>query len=286
MITSAYDLVKDTESVASLPNIFLRLDKLINDASCDLSDIAEVISEDTGLSARLLKIANSAMFNFPAEIDSITRAVAMVGTRQLRDLVLATQIIAMFDQIDDSVVNMRSFWKHSIATGILARLLASYRREQNIEYFYLLGLLHDIGRLVMFIEQPEMALKAIAYRIEHNVSLNEAELCVFGFDHSAVGAELMCQWGLPRPMYDAVCYHHKPSLSLNNSVDAAVIHVADIMVNALNIGCSGESDIPPMDESAWDRLELSPYVLADAVGYLDQQFNEVVNLFIDDASCQ
>lgn len=284
MITSAYDLVKDLQSVASLPSIFTRLDKLINDSDSDLADIADIIAEDPGLSVRLLKIANSAMFNFPSEVDSITRAVAIIGTRQLRDLVLATQVITMFEHIDDSIFTMRSFWKHSIATGILARLLASHRREQNIEYFYLLGLLHDIGRLVMFIEQPDLTLKAITYRIENNISLHEAELTVFGFDHSAVGSELMCKWGLPRAMFEAVCYHHKPSLSLNNSKDAAIIHVADVMVNALNIGCSGESDVPSMDESAWDKLELSPYILSDVVDNLDVQFNEVVNLFIDDES--
>ncbi|MDH5392854.1 MAG: HDOD domain-containing protein [Gammaproteobacteria bacterium] len=284
MINNARDLVKNLDSIASLPSVFTRIDKLINDSGSNLVDIANVISEDPGLSIRLLKIANSAMFNFSAEIDSITRAVAVIGTRQLRDLVLATQVISLFKHIDSSIVDMHSFWKHSIATGILARLLASYRRESNIEYYYLLGLLHDIGRLVMFVEQPALTAKAISHRIDNNITLHDAELSIFGFDHSAVGSELMHSWDLSRPMCEAVCYHHRPSLSLNYSKDAAIIHVADIMVNALNFGCSGESDIPPLEDAAWKMLDLSPYVLTEVVDHLDKQYNEVINLFLDDES--
>jgi len=283
MVSNAAQLVKNVESVVSLPTIFSRIDELINSPDSNLTDIANVISEDPGLAVRLLKIANSAMFNFPAEIDTITRAITVIGTRQLRDLVLATKVISVFKDIDDDIINMEAFWRHSIATGIMARILASLRREPNTEYYYLLGLLHEVGRLVMYMEIPELMARAVTNSIENNVALHQSELSVIGFDHSMVGAELMDSWNLPEPMFDAICYHHRPSLSLNYSDDAGIIHVSDLIVNALELGTSGESDIPQLDEQAWESLELSQFVLPDAIEQLEYQYQEAVKLFLEDA---
>lgn len=282
MVNNVRQLVNNVESVVSLPTIFARIDSLINSPESDLTDIAEVISEDPGLSVRLLKIANSAMFSFPSEIDTITRAITVIGTKQLRDLVLATKVIGVFSSVDSNIVNMSDFWKHSIATGILARILASLRREPNTEYFYLLGLLHEIGRLVMYMEIPDLMARAVTNSQENNIALHQSELSVIGFDHSMVGAELMSAWNLPVPMCDAVCYHHRPSLSLNYSEDAAIIHISDLIINALALGTSGESDIPQLDELAWEGLGLSQYVLPDAIAQLESQYTEIVNLFLED----
>jgi len=280
-VVSVQDLINNLESIVSLPTVFTRIDNLISNPESNLSDIADVISDDPGLSVRLLKIANSAMFNFPSEIDTITRAITVIGTKQLRDLVLATKVITMFDHVDKNIVDMTSFWKHSIATGILARILASYRREPNAEYYYLLGLLHEVGRLVMYMEIPELTAKAVTNSVENNIPLHQSELSVIGFDHAMVGAELMAEWNLPASMYDAICYHHRPSLSLNYSDDAAIVHVADLVVNALQLGTSGELDIPQLDEQAWEHLELSQFVLPNAIEQLDYQFNEAVKLFLE-----
>jgi len=283
MTSNAIQLVKNVESVVSLPTIFTRIDELINSPDSNLTDIADVISEDPGLAVRLLKVANSAMFNFPAEIDTITRAITVIGTRQLRDLVLATKVISVFKNIDSETINMEEFWKHSIATGIMARILASLRREPNTEYYYLLGLLHEVGRLVMYMEIPDLMSRAVTNSVENNVALHQSELSVIGFDHSMVGAELMDAWNLPESMRDAICYHHRPSLSLNYADDAGIIHVSDLIVNALELGSSGESDIPQLDEQAWESLDLSQFVLPDAVDQLENQYNEAVDIFLEDA---
>ena len=282
MVASAGELVKNVDSVVSLPSIFTRINSLINNPDSNLVDIADIISEDPGLSVRLLKIANSAMFNFPSEIDTITRAITVIGTKQLRDLVLATQVISIFKNIDQDIIDMQAFWRHCIATGILARIFASLRRESNTEYYYLLGLLHEIGRLVMYMDIPELMAKAVSNSIESNVSLHQSELSVIGFDHAMVGAELMKAWNLPAPMSDAICYHHRPSLSLNYCDDSAIIHVSDLIVNALNLGTSGESDIPQLDEQAWESLELSQFVLSDAIEQLKYQYDEAVKLFLEE----
>lgn len=279
-ITSA-SLVKNVTTVVSLPNVFTRIDDLINSPNSSLSDIAKVISDDTGLAARLLRIANSAMYNFPSKIDTITRAITVIGTRQLRDLVLATKVIQMFNNLEGNDVDMETFWQHSIACGITARALATVRRESNVEFYYLLGLLHDIGRLIMYIEIPEKASESMQLGRDQDMLLYQAENESLGFDHAAVGAELLSAWKLPKSMCDATLYHHRPSRSFNYTIEATYVHVADLIVNTLQLGSSGEEDIPPLDENAWETLKLPASIVTEVYKQLHYQYQDAVHLFLE-----
>ena len=144
MNVSAEGIVRKSFDIYSLPTIYEKLDREINDPLSNLEDMANILLDDSGLSARILKLTNSAMYNFHSKDDTITRAITIIGTTQLRDLALATSVVSLFKGIDSSILDMEDFWKHSIAVGIAARVIATYRSEPNVERFYLMGLLHDV----------------------------------------------------------------------------------------------------------------------------------------------
>ena len=133
--------MKGTLEIPSLPMIFTRIDEAVNNPRSSLADIGRIISEDSSLTARLLKIVNSAFYSFPSKIETISRAVTVVGTQQLRDLALATSVMKLFQGIPPDLINMEAFWKHSIACGVAARVLAAHKREANIERFFVAGIL-------------------------------------------------------------------------------------------------------------------------------------------------
>ena len=114
-------LVEETSTVYSLPLFYERLNEAINHPRCSTYDISRIITEDQGLTARLLRLANSPMFGCYAKVDSITKAVTIIGTQQLRDLALAASVMGIFRDIPEDLLNMTSFWRHSIACGIIAR---------------------------------------------------------------------------------------------------------------------------------------------------------------------
>jgi HD-like signal output (HDOD) protein len=145
-------LIQAVKDVPSLPAAFSRLNTAVEDPRCTTRDIETIVREDAPLSGRLLRLANSAYFGFPGRVDTIARAITLVGTRQLRDLVLATSVIDMFKGVPTAHITMESYWQHSVACGLAARILASLRREPNPEQFFVAGLLHDIGRLIMYIQ--------------------------------------------------------------------------------------------------------------------------------------
>lgn len=280
MSRSAESLVKGAIKVVSLPEVFIRLNEAINNPYSDLSDIADIISDDTGLAARMLRIANSAMFNFPSPVTTITHAVTIIGTRQLRDLVLATYAIKAFKGIPGDLVDMKSFWKHSIACGIAARVIATFRREPNIERFYVLGLLHDIGLLIIYQEIPQLASAILRKCREEGLVLYTSESEELGYHHALVGQMLLKEWKLPEAMQEVVRYHHNPQLAAGYPDEAAIIHVADIVATALQMGSGGEHIVPPLVPQAWAHIGLQPSLISDIVKQIDLQYNDAVELFL------
>ncbi|CAK0765204.1 HDOD domain-containing protein [Gammaproteobacteria bacterium] len=282
MAHDPYQLVQKAHSIPSLPEIFYQLVAIIDDPNVSLSDISNVISEDTSLSARLLRIANSAMFNFPSRINTISQAITIIGTQQIRELVLATSVISIFKGISSDLVDMQSFWRHSIACGIAARAIATLRRAGNIEQFYVLGLLHDIGLLLSVTLIPDKAKIALTRCQQGGELLYRVEREVLGFNHGGLGAALLKAWRLPDAVQEPVGCHHSPTIASAYPEAAAIVHLAEIIVQGLSLGNSGEQWVSPLDQKAWRILALAEGSIATIVDILDQQYMEAVRLFLTD----
>ncbi|MGI9628994.1 MAG: HDOD domain-containing protein, partial [Longimicrobiales bacterium] len=147
-------------TVSSPPDVYARLMEVINHPRSGANDIAKVLSGDPGLASRLLRIVNSAFFGFPRRIESMGQAVTLVGTGQIRDLALATSVIRAFDGVPDDVIDVRDFWSYSLAAGVVSRIFGGRTNADNVERFFLAGVLHAVGRLVMLLNAPEDARKA------------------------------------------------------------------------------------------------------------------------------
>jgi HD-like signal output (HDOD) protein len=264
-------LVSETYTVYSLPLFYDRLTETINNPGSSIADIAKVISEDQGLTARLLKLANSPMFGYYSEIDSIHKAVTIIGTQQLRDMALAVSVIEVFSNIPVELINMKSFWQHSMACGIIARALATYRRESNVERYFAAGMLHDVGQLVMCITIPDIVRETLYLSEKQNSLHFSTELAHLGFTHAAVGGAVIRKWKIPASIAEPVACHHTPSKAHMFPLEAAVIHLADIICLAMELGCSGERLVPPISPAAWNLLDIPANVLSTIVKQVEPQ---------------
>jgi len=280
----AKDFVKGTLDIPSLPMIFTRIDEAVNNPRSSLAEIGRIISEDSSLTARLLKIVNSAFYSFPTRIETISRAVTVVGTQQLRDLALATSVMKLFQGIPADLMNMEAFWKHSIGCGVSARILATRRREANVERFFVAGILHDIGRLALCLNEGDWMRGALGRCHASGELLYKVELEELGFDHAGLGRALLENWKLPASLEETVAYHHNPIAASRFPVEAAVVHVADIIAHAMQLGNSGEQLVPPLNPQAWDRTGISPEQLPDILNHIDRQFSEAAEWMTPEAS--
>lgn len=276
-------LVRSITKVASLPSIFTRLNDAINEHNTTNKDFANIINEDTAIAARLLRITNSALYNFPSKVETITHAITIIGTNQLRDLVLASSVIAMFKDVSEDVISMESFWRHSIACGIAARAIASLRREANIERFFVAGLLHDIGRLVLFMELPEYMDVVLQQRDAEGDMLYKHEREVIGFDHAQLGGLLLKAWQLPARLIEGVALHHAPMRAVQFPVEAAVVHAADVLANAMQLGSSGEKFVPAINPKAWEIIDIPTDSIESIFERTAQQYTDAVKFILGDS---
>ena len=272
------DLLGKKIGLPSPPAVYDRLVMVLDHPRSGSADIAQVIAEDPSLTARLLKVVNSVLFSFPRPIQTVTQAVTMVGTTQIRDLALATSIMTIFRDLPEGLVDLKSFWRHSLACAVVARLIASLRREPNVESFFLCGLLHDIGRLVIYTNAGQQASKAIDISIDTGLPLHECEKAVFKFDHAQLGAVLLDEWRFPAMFREAVRFHHRPSLATTFPFETASVHVADIIVNAAQWGFSGEHKVPPHDPSSWEILGLDVDLVPSLLAMAERQLDEITDL--------
>ncbi len=270
-------LIGRCPTLPSLPSAYLRLVEAMNDPYSAGEDFARIIEEDAGLTARVLKLVNSSMYGVSPKVDSVSRALSILGVQPLHDLVLATSAVSAFDKLPADLVDMESFWRHSLGTAVVSRLIAVKRKDQNVEALFVCGLLHDIGRLVMYLGNPEGARKAHAHAAESRQLLHSVEHDEFGYDHSMVGSALLEQWGLPDSLSEPIKAHHRPDMAGEFASQASTVHVADIIAHAMMFGTSGEPLVPSLSDTAWNALDgdewFHPHLLID----VEHQFQTAVH---------
>ncbi len=279
MKTDLQNLLDQSPQISSLPTIFYQINTAVEDPESSFVEIGEIISGDPSLSARLLRIVNSSFFGFPNKIETITHAVTIVGMAQLRDLALATTVVNQFKGIPKDLINMEKFWLHSVATGLAAKVIAIYRRETNADRFYLMGMLHDLGRLLLLLNIPD-SMKTVMDKYASGGTMYDVENDVLGFDHAAAVGKLMQSWQLPGMLQEAVTYHHKPQLAPHYPVAASIVHVADFIAHGMELGSCGERFVPPLHPKAWELLELPLNLLPSILEQVDRQVGEAVEMFL------
>ena len=263
--------------IPSLPIIYTKISEMLNNPRSSISDIGKIISTDSGLTVRLLRLANSAFYGFSSEINTIDRALIVIGTKELHDLVLATTVLSMFKSMSSKSINMEAYWRHNIACGVAAKTIAVFRRDVKIEQFFVAGILHDIGRLLLLSNIPDRIDLALQRSESKNKLLYEVERQVIGFDHGQLGKTLLSRWNIPANLIDMVGYHHQPQNSDNFSVETSIIHIADIIVHALELGDNGEKFVPQLNEQAWENVGLSVNTLLAIIAQINKQYNDVIN---------
>ncbi|MCP5126727.1 MAG: HDOD domain-containing protein [Gammaproteobacteria bacterium] len=207
-------LVQNTRTLFSLPDVLICINQLIDDPNSQVNDLAETILCDAGLAARLLRLANSAYYKPQRRVETVSHAIILLGHRQVRDLVMTTVAVSIFKGLPPELVNMDRFWLHSIRCGSAARRLAQHRQLHETEHFFIAGLLHGIGKLVLYSQYPEHYREVLELAGEDELARIAAERRIFKFTYADVGAELLKSWRLYDHLHMAVAYHLDPSWAL------------------------------------------------------------------------
>jgi HD-like signal output (HDOD) protein len=271
-------LLKGNVEVFSLPSVYYRGLEVIEKPEASSAQIADVISKDAGLTVRLLRLVNSPMYGFGGKIDSVSRAVSLLGTNDLSSLALGVTLVRQFQNIPSQLLDMNSFWRHSIRCALFARIMAEHLRLGSVESYFTGGLLHDIGRLVMVDRMPSQYAVAIQHARSEHLPMYRAEQSCLQLDHSIVGKTLAGRWRLPVTLSRMIGGHHSPRLA-NYSQESCVLHLADIFAHTCGSEALLVNEVPELQLKAWVDLGLDLALIAPIIHQVEAEFSQIVNAF-------
>ncbi len=285
MAITPKQFLHDVDALVSLPDVCIQVNRLAEDPSSSAVQMAQIISKDPNLTAQILKIANSPFYGFPTRVETITRAIAVIGTQDLRDLVLSASIIKVFSRHDNEIFDLSRYWRHSILTAFIARQLSNKTKTAVLakERLFIAGLLHDIGKLVMSMKVPEI-MRIIQDRAAKGYEpYQDVEKLVFGLGHAEIGGELMRHWNLPKCLRSVAKYHHKPSRAKEYLLETCIVHIADAMARYLNVAAS-ESRYPvKISSTAWRVTGLDKDEVNNILDSARKEFESSLNVFMPQA---
>jgi len=263
--------VQKVSQIATLPEVTAKIIEVVEDPRSSARDLHEIIKHDLALSAKILKVVNSAFYGLPRQVASMDRAIVLLGLSTVKNIAIATSITKLFKGSQLSKrYGARDLWRHSLACGVFCKMIAQMKGAENCDEMLVAGLMHDIGIMVeMQVYQQQLA-GVIDSAEENDIPLWEAELAVFGADHQAFGAGLAARWRFPEIFQLATGYHHDPLRTADpHRQVAATIHLADVLATAKGIGFQVQGVIECADE-VLDLLELDE----EKVNMLLDQFDE------------
>ncbi len=267
------DVVNNLDDLPSLPAVVMELLNSIDQEETDITVLAKKVSHDQALTAKTLRLANSSLFGLQVKVTTIQQAITFLGFQSTRNLITAAAVTGNFAGKQCPGFDHSVFWRHSIATAACAKVLARHVRF-NQDYAFTAGLLHDIGRLVLVSSFPEEYAQAIAYQQANDCYTLDAERAVLGIDHVEAGLALAEHWNFSDTMRLAIAGHHDPG-KVGAGFLAAIVHVADAIVHALDLAQKADDMVPSVSPVAWKALNLNDETCLHLFRETELQFEEI-----------
>jgi putative nucleotidyltransferase with HDIG domain len=271
------------DEIPTLPIVIPKLLSLIESDKSNVADIADAISRDPAMTSNILKVANSAYYGFSKGISSLEKAVSLLGFNMVQSLALSIGVLRSLPAGKKSThFSQQGLWIHSLSVATVMRELGKrFGKQEDTEHLFIIGLLHDIGKIVL--DQFFSELFWLALEEVHNlgnVELHEVERRVIGFDHGEVGAMLLTRWKFPDMICNAIAVHHLSEIPEGMyAKDAVMLRIADVLPQELGLGEGGNPMSPKIHDTDLMFLEMDEKQLEDIKSYLFDLKDGIYDLY-------
>lgn len=257
-VSEAFKQILDgIEKVPTLPGVVNRILQLMENPKTSVEDVTRVIRMDQALTARLLKIVNSAFYGFPRQISTVTQAIVILGFNAVKSLALSASVVQIFGTKGREGFDLEAFWEHSISTGVIANMVGRRINYPLPEECLIAGILHGIGKLIFDQYLHNLFIVAVKKARKDKKLLQHAEREVFGTDHCRVGAMLAEKWKLPLQLVEGINYYPVPGMANFNPTLVALVHVGNYVARKKRCGDPGDMVVPRLSDEARRILKLT-----------------------------
>lgn len=266
---SATAVAERVRELPALPAALAQLLSALEDPAPDIERLTRLMALDQALSVKALRLANSSFYGLPRQVHSIGDAVQLLGLRSIRNIVLAAGLVSALTPHHAGPLDLTGFWRHATATALCAEALA-LRLELDVGAAFTLGLLHDIGRLVLASGFPAPYQQVLSYQAQQDCPALQAERAVLGTDHAHVGALMAERWNFAPQLIDAIALHHQPP-EQGPALAVDLVHLADNIAHALDLAGLTHEMVPPLALHSWLRLQPSETPLLAVFADVEQR---------------
>ncbi len=225
---SIQELIKQGDALPTLPEIYTQVSNQLEDANSSIDEIGRTIANDPAISYKILTMVNSAFFGLPNKISTIEQAISLLGRKRVKQVLIGALLGDIFKGLESKSFSLKNFWEHSIRTAIIAQRLAlDDEHIEDPDIIFTSGLLHDVGRLVLVVQIPELLPEIEQHAHDTGLSIVQSELDITGTNHAEIGGALMQKWGFPDLIWVCVSNHHHPDYSGAFFYPAHLIYLAN-----------------------------------------------------------
>ncbi len=262
----------EVKDLPTLPKVLDEVAKLVEKADVTMDQVADLISTDQVLTAKVLKMVNSPIYGFPGRISSISHALMLLGFNVLRGIIVSTSVFEVMTE------NMVGLWEHSLGCALATSAVAKHLDLPDPEEYSVAGLLHDIGKVVATVQLPDLKKDIENLVKERDVYYLDAEKELLGFGHDRINVWLADHWKLPPNIKEALGYHHKPQLARLYPDMAHAVHLGDFLVRAFEYGSGGDDNVTYLRPETLKHFKLKPADMEKILDHLSGQFVEIADL--------
>jgi HD-like signal output (HDOD) protein len=264
--------ILSVRDLPTLPRVLNQVTRMVQDETTSPEDIARVISKDQVLSAKVLKMVNSPIYGFPRRINTVQHALVLLGLNVIKGLIISTSV---FDIMSRS---MEGLWEHSMGCALACANVAREAGFKDPEEYSIAGLLHDIGKVVVSVQLPEIKT-SIQHRVKtEDASYIQAEKEELGFGHDRVNGWLADHWNLPLNIREGMAYHHRPDSARFYKETAHVVHIGDFVTKVMEIGDSGDDRVPKLNAGSLEALGLKLISLEKVIEAVHEEIIEALGV--------
>lgn len=270
------DIAKSIRELPPLPDVVVELLASMDKDNVGSKDLGDKIARDQALSAKALRLANSSFYGMQRKVTTIQQATAILGINAVRTIVTAAGVIGAFGQVGGQAFDIRAFWRHSIATALCAKAMARHV-QVNAEQAFMVGLLHDIGRLVLLMHDAARYQQVLDLQRSEDLSVVDAERRILGMDHTEAGRSLGEFWKFPLMMVRAIEQHHQPEHAESGSL-APLVHLCDACAHGLDLINDEQERLPRVSDVAWRAIRPAPEWMLKVFEETEAQFEDACQI--------
>lgn len=274
LITSYKGRILEAKNLPALPAAVTEITRLMQDPNSSTEQIAKVIERDQALAAKVLKMVNSPIYGFPGRISNIKHTLVLLGVNVIKGIIISS---AVFDSMNKSMLGL---WEHSVACSLASVEIAKAAKLENPEEYSVMGLLHDIGKMVFTMQIPEAKQEVDTLVKSEDLIFREAEKRLLGFGHEKINEWLCEHWNLPLNLKEGIIYHHAPTTAKFHPEAASVVHLADFMARMFECGSGGDDNVPLLDGRALRTLNLNHNIIESILDELVDLYSDGANLSV------